>query len=75
LGISRAHDQVFRNRHAYFCPCVFGSELDLNRQSDWLLYWESFEHLQPHKSGKTVVCGHTPATLRAGQERWVCLLH
>jgi serine/threonine protein phosphatase 1 len=29
-------------------------------QPDWLLYWEYFERLQPHKSNKRIVCGHTP---------------
>jgi serine/threonine protein phosphatase 1 len=32
----------------------------MKQQPDWLLYWESFDRVQPHKSGKTIICGHTP---------------
>ena len=36
-------------------------DLEMGDQPDWLLYWEFFERLQqPHKSGKRIVCGHTP---------------
>jgi serine/threonine protein phosphatase 1 len=34
--------------------------LDLDEQRDWVVFWEYFENLKPHKSGKKVVCGHTP---------------
>ena len=34
-------------------------------QPDWLLYWEFFERIQPHKSGKKIICGHTQQ--RSGQ--------
>src|SRR5262249_37008124 len=33
--------------------------LDLKDQPSWLLYWETFDRLQPHKSGKKIICGHT----------------
>jgi len=36
------------------------AELDMNDQPDWLLYWEFFDQLKPHKSGKKIICGHTP---------------
>jgi serine/threonine protein phosphatase 1 len=45
--------------HIFVHACL-DPELDLNDQPDWLLYWEYFERLQPHKSGKRIVCGHTP---------------
>ena len=32
----------------------------MNDQPDWLLYWEFFDQLKPHKSGKKIICGHTP---------------
>jgi serine/threonine protein phosphatase 1 len=32
----------------------------MSEQPDWLLYWEFFDRLQAHKSGKRIVCGHTP---------------
>ena len=41
--------------HACFDP-----ELDVQEQPDWLTYWEFFEKMRPHKSGKKVICGHTP---------------
>jgi serine/threonine protein phosphatase 1 len=45
--------------HIFVHACL-DSELDMNDQPDWLLYWEFFDRLQPHKSGKRIVCGHTP---------------
>jgi serine/threonine protein phosphatase 1 len=35
-------------------------DLDLSDQTEWQLFWERFDSLKPHKSGKKVVCGHTP---------------
>jgi serine/threonine protein phosphatase 1 len=32
----------------------------LQEQPDFMLYWESFDNPPPHKSGKVMVCGHTP---------------
>jgi len=40
-------------------------ELDMKDQPDWLLFWEYFDHMKPHKSGKRVICGHSPQ--RSGQ--------
>lgn len=45
--------------HIFVHACL-DPELDMNEQPAWLLYWEFFERLQPHKSGKPVICGHTP---------------
>src|SRR6266478_3581463 len=45
--------------HLFVHACL-DPELDMNDQPDWLLYWEFFERLQPHKSGKQIICGHTP---------------
>lgn len=28
-------------------------------QSEYNLFWKSFDHIQPYGSGKTIVCGHT----------------
>ncbi|MDB6128941.1 MAG: serine/threonine protein phosphatase [Verrucomicrobiales bacterium] len=33
--------------------------LDMDDQPDRLLYWERFEEIRPHKSGKKIICGHT----------------
>jgi serine/threonine protein phosphatase 1 len=35
-------------------------DLELKEQPDWQLYWERFDSVQPHKSGKKIICGHTP---------------
>lgn len=40
-------------------------EIDMADQPEWVLYWETFGQLKPHKSGKKIICGHTPQ--RSGQ--------
>ncbi len=45
--------------HIFVHACL-DAEMDMADQPDWLLYWEFFERLQQHKSGKCIVCGHTP---------------
>jgi serine/threonine protein phosphatase 1 len=35
-------------------------ETDLDDQSDRDLFWRRILETEPHKSGKTLVCGHTP---------------
>ncbi len=50
--------------HIFVHACL-DPELDMEEQPDWLLYWEYFDQLRPHKSGKRIVCGHTPQ--RSGQ--------
>jgi len=42
-----------------FVHACLDPELDMADQPDWLLYWEQFERMCPHKSGKRIVCGHT----------------
>lgn len=42
-----------------FVHACLDAELDLDEQMDDMLYWQTFEQLWPHKSGKKVVCGHT----------------
>jgi len=48
--------------HIFVHACA-DPELNMADQPDWLLYWEFFDKLQPHKSGKQIVCGHTPQRL------------
>src|SRR5204862_6113635 len=43
-----------------FVHACLDPELELIEQPDWLLFWEYFERLQPHKTGKAIICGHTP---------------
>jgi serine/threonine protein phosphatase 1 len=44
--------------HIFVHACL-DAELDMKDQPDWLLYWETFDRIKPHKSGKKIVCGHT----------------
>jgi serine/threonine protein phosphatase 1 len=46
-------------RHIFVHACL-DPELDLADQPDWLLFWEFFDRIQPHKSGKRAICGHSP---------------
>jgi serine/threonine protein phosphatase 1 len=36
------------------------SELEMSEQPEYMLLWESCRSMKPHKSGKKVICGHTP---------------
>lgn len=45
-------------RHIFVHGCL-EPHLNLDRQMDDTLYWQTFDQLLPHKSGKKVVCGHT----------------
>jgi serine/threonine protein phosphatase 1 len=45
--------------HIFVHACL-EPELEMKDQPDWLLYWETFDRLEPHKSGKQIVCGHSP---------------
>jgi serine/threonine protein phosphatase 1 len=47
--------------HIFVHGCL-DPHLDLDRQLEDMLYWQTFEQLLPHKSGKKVVCGHTLLT-------------
>lgn len=50
--------------HIFVHACLDG-EAEMEDQPDWLLYWEPLDRLEPHKSGKRIVCGHSPQ--RSGQ--------
>jgi len=52
-------DDCETETHIFVHACL-DPELDMSDQPDWLLYWEFFERMQPHKYGKRIVCGHTP---------------
>lgn len=43
-----------------FVHASLDPDADLAEQPAWLLYWESFDRIRPHKSGKRIICGHTP---------------
>lgn len=52
--------KYFENDTCIFVHACLDGDLDMSEQPDWLLYWEFFDRLQAHKSGKRIVCGHTP---------------
>jgi serine/threonine protein phosphatase 1 len=66
VAIPAAHWRFFENTtrfyenetHVFVHACL-DPDLDMQEQPDWLLFWEFFEKMQPHKSGKKVICGHT----------------
>jgi serine/threonine protein phosphatase 1 len=45
----------------FFVHANVHSELALNEQPDYMLYWETLEAAEwrPHESGKTMICGHS----------------
>jgi serine/threonine protein phosphatase 1 len=53
---------VFETPKQIFVHAGLDPELDLDEQPDLNLFWEYFENIRPHKSGKKVICGHTPQT-------------
>lgn len=66
-GIPDAHWNFLEHTRPYFetdrvifVHACLDPELDMEEQQAWLLYWEQFGRMQPHKSGKKIVCGHTP---------------
>lgn len=42
-----------------FVHACLDPEADMDDQPDRLLYWENARRLQPHKSGKRIICGHS----------------
>jgi Calcineurin-like phosphoesterase len=52
--------RTFETSKQIFVHACLDPTLDLNEQSDWILFWEYFEKIRPHKTGKKVICGHTP---------------
>jgi len=57
--------KFFENDTHIFVHACLDPETDMREQSDWLLFWEYFDRLQPHKTGKRIICGHS--TQRSGQ--------
>jgi serine/threonine protein phosphatase 1 len=50
----------FETETHIFVHATLAPELDLPDQPDYVVYWESCVIQLRHKTGKTVVCGHTP---------------
>jgi serine/threonine protein phosphatase 1 len=49
----------YETRTHLFVHATLNPHLPLNQQPDDALYWNRFESLQPHQSGKVIICGHT----------------
>lgn len=45
--------------HIFVHACL-DPESDMDEQPDLFLYWEDVDRLKPHKSGKQIICGHSP---------------
>jgi serine/threonine protein phosphatase 1 len=56
LGNTR---RFFETETHIFVHACLDPELDLKDQADWVLFWDLFEGIKPHKSAKKVICGHT----------------
>ncbi len=58
-----------------FVHATLWPDLDLNQQPESALFWDKWEGMQRHKSGKIMVCGHS--ALRSGwpgkDENSVCI--
>ena len=57
--------RYFETEDHIFVHACLDADADMDEQPDWLLYWEFVDRLKPHKSGKRIICGHSPQ--RSGQ--------
>lgn len=62
----RLHGKFFKNlqltyetENHIFVHGHLAHELDVKDQEEWQCLWGRYDDIHPHKSGKTVVCGHT----------------
>jgi len=82
-NIPTAHLSFIENRLLPFWECASSIYVHafaepnkfMTAQSDASLFWRKFINPEPHMSGKTVICGHTPQhngfPVRRGG--WVCI--
>ncbi|MEE2707671.1 MAG: metallophosphoesterase family protein [Planctomycetota bacterium] len=73
-GAEKSLDHVPKNHWEFFDRCLpwyeteshifvhagLVANVDLDHQPEFSLFWERFENPQPHRSGKVMVCGHSP---------------
>ncbi len=57
--LAGTHRYFETETHIFVHACL-DPELPLAEQPDWFLFWESFQRIKPHCSGKQIICGHTP---------------
>ena len=60
--------------HIFVHACVFHG-YPMEEQDEYTLYWDRFQDIAPHESGKIVVCGHTAqkSGLPANNGHAVCI--
>ena len=51
--------RFFETPGSIFVHACLDPEMRMEEQPDWLLFWETLDRLQPHKSGERVICGHS----------------
>ncbi len=51
--------RCFETKDHIFVHACLDPDAGMDEQPDWLLFWESLDHLKPHKSGKRIICGHS----------------
>ena len=51
--------RFYENAHNIFVHACLDPQLEMKDQPDWLLFWEFFDRIRPHNSGKRVICGHS----------------
>jgi predicted MPP superfamily phosphohydrolase len=54
--------RALETRNQIFVHACLDPNLEVKEQPDWILFWEYFDKIRPHKSGKKIICGHTPQT-------------
>lgn len=52
-------DYVETKTHIFVHASAY-PDMPMKEQPDFMLRWERCDNIQPHQSGKTIVCGHTP---------------
>jgi len=53
-------ERYFETSDHIFIHACLDAEEDMDAQPDWIIYWEGVDRLRPHKSGKQIICGHSP---------------
>jgi serine/threonine protein phosphatase 1 len=52
--------RYFETERQIFVHGCVDPNLEMEEQQDSILFWERFEEIRPHRSGKKIICGHTP---------------
>jgi serine/threonine protein phosphatase 1 len=52
--------RYFESADHIFVHACLDPELEMKDQPDRLIFWEFLDQMRPHKSGKRIICGHSP---------------